>query len=655
VVSQAFKIIANGQPCSNSQQRVGFQMFDTGSSPSFSIDFTCPDCIQTSQKPSSAAQTNQEKQIPNNGTSGPASRTPAGFANNTQQRMREIKTVQETPFGEHYYVIFAARGNSPTGHAFVMWGQESELGGESTYEGYGYYPANNSATGQSMAVLGPIPAEIVNEAKKTQTRSWPLATDILIVEVDLNTFLNSHLLLQFESKKPPKYFPLLSDCVTFLERVANSIGLPAPARSVGTLLPQAYVRALIENADKPAHLSFSNGSTWDGPVLYGLPNGYGTYHFANNDSYVGNARGGQWNGKGTYTSSNGRFEGYYVNGTPSTGTYSMANGAVVSIEAEGKESWRYSGVRFSGDSSVRTTGSGHGRYDYPDGSSFDGEFRNGVATRGSYRWKNGTTFSGSFEGNNPSVGTLTGPNGAKYTGKIVNGLPQGRGTFSVPNSLTYEGDFKGGIRDGQGKITFQGGSTYEGAVSNGFPNGRGTWFGPGFRYTGDFRDGVKEGRGTMLLTDGSQYEGEFSRGLPNGSGVLTGTGLRYQGQFKDSLREGSGTLTFADGSKYEGPFVGGQPVGSGSFTSASGSQTSATWSGGQLQPSAPVGGTASRTSGPRGDGFVRPDPKGKLLDGRNTDDMHVSIQHFTNEGRPDSPKIEKPGGMTIDVGGKQHQ
>ena len=68
-------------------------------------------------------------------------------------------------------------------------------------------------------------------------------------------------------------------------------------------------------------------------------------------------------------------------------------------------------------------GEGRGKYTYPHGEKYEGE------------WKNGK-----YHGQ----GTLTSPDGSKYEGEWKNGVFHGQGTFTLPTGEKYEGEWKDG-------------------------------------------------------------------------------------------------------------------------------------------------------------------------------------------------------------------
>ena len=68
-------------------------------------------------------------------------------------------------------------------------------------------------------------------------------------------------------------------------------------------------------------------------------------------------------------------------------------------------------------------GEGRGKYTYPHGDKYEGE------------WKNGE-----FHGQ----GTYTSPDGRKYEGEFKDGKQNGQGTYIYHDGRKYEGEFKDG-------------------------------------------------------------------------------------------------------------------------------------------------------------------------------------------------------------------
>ena len=140
-----------------------------------------------------------------------------------------------------FYVVFAARGESSTGHAFVVWGIEDGARKMSTMEAFGLYPENDAANCSTLVrtVSGRVMDEMVNHSVQSITYA-------LIVRVDESDFQRSRKVARTWDCR--REFSLLSrDCVGFLRAVGKAIGLKMPARGA-RLTPQAYIRALLDSA-----------------------------------------------------------------------------------------------------------------------------------------------------------------------------------------------------------------------------------------------------------------------------------------------------------------------------------------------------------------------------------------------------------------------
>jgi hypothetical protein len=84
---------------------------------------------------------------------------------------------------------------------------------------------------------------------------------------------------------------------------------------------------------------------------------------------------------------------------------------------------------------------GPGRYAWPDGSSYTGDFLNGkFHGRGTYVWADGKKYTGGFKNDQRSGrGTYTWPNGASYTGEWENGKKSGYGIYTFSEGKKQAG------------------------------------------------------------------------------------------------------------------------------------------------------------------------------------------------------------------------
>jgi hypothetical protein len=167
-----------------------------------------------------------------------------------------------------YYVVFASRGGSSTGHAFVIWGLEDGVHRKSTIRAFGLYPESDGTNCSSAVrtVPGRVMDELLNHSVQSINRQ-------LIVRVDEPDFRRSSRIARAWDCKHE--FSLLSrDCVEFLRAVGDSLHLEMPRRVITRWSPQAYVRALLASvAEDRLELEDAvyEGSVVDKkPMLHGI-------------------------------------------------------------------------------------------------------------------------------------------------------------------------------------------------------------------------------------------------------------------------------------------------------------------------------------------------------------------------------------------------
>ncbi|PGT89016.1 hypothetical protein COD11_04900 [Bacillus sp. AFS040349] len=91
------------------------------------------------------------------------------------------------------------------------------------------------------------------------------------------------------------------------------------------------------------------------------------------------------------------------------------------------------------------------------------------------------------------ISTYEWPDGSKYTGEFKNGQPHGKGTLEWVNGDTYIGEFLNGQLTGRGKLVFANGAIYEGNLLDGKPHGEGTMrYADGSTYSGMWVNGELE-------------------------------------------------------------------------------------------------------------------------------------------------------------------
>ena len=99
-------------------------------------------------------------------------------------------------------------------------------------------------------------------------------------------------------------------------------------------------------------------------------------------------------------------------------------------------------------------GSGRGKYVYPSGAVYEGEFMDDkMHGRGNYVYADGHVYEGEYKDDKM----------------------HGRGNYVYPNGNVYEGEFMDDNRLGQGKYVWADGHVYEGEWKDGKMHGRGKY------------------------------------------------------------------------------------------------------------------------------------------------------------------------------------
>lgn len=187
------------------------------------------------------------------------------------------------------------------------------------------------------------------------------------------------------------------------------------------------------------------------------------------------------------------------------------------------------------DPAIFTKGRGIWKHTFNKGSSYEGEFKDGLPNGQGIRYQT---------------------NGSRSEGHFVNGLLEGQGqVFDSNGTLCYEGNFKTGKMNGEGTQYWKG-HKYEGEFHEGRREGLGVLYqADGRKYTGPFKNGSPEGEGVLITPGGTRYTGQFKGGRPNGHGDLwRADGMCYSGNFKNTVPDGQGTMSFPDGTRYAGHF-----------------------------------------------------------------------------------------------------
>ena len=89
---------------------------------------------------------------------------------------------------------------------------------------------------------------------------------------------------------------------------------------------------------------------------------------------------------------------------------------------------------------------GHGVSVFPDGSGYDGQWRDSLPNgRGVYHWAGGNRYEGEWLNNRRhGTGTETFARGDRYEGQWRNDRPEGSGTLTAADKQIYSGDWSHG-------------------------------------------------------------------------------------------------------------------------------------------------------------------------------------------------------------------
>ncbi|MBK7870975.1 MAG: caspase family protein [Saprospiraceae bacterium] len=160
--------------------------------------------------------------------------------------------------------------------------------------------------------------------------------------------------------------------------------------------------------------------------------------------------------------------------------------------------------------------------------------------------------SGCLSGNcNAGQGIFAYPNGSKYEGQFRNGKPEGIGTFFYINNDRYQGSFKSGFPHGNGILYKADGQTKKGLWRDGEYIGETMAVQP--TRTGCISGNCTNGTGTYTFKNGATYSGPFLNNLPHGKGIVEYTnGERYEGEIAAGSFNGFGILYLEDGGKVSG-------------------------------------------------------------------------------------------------------
>jgi len=330
--------------------------------------------------------------------------------------------------------------------------------------------------------------------------------------------------------------------------------------------------------DTHMQVVYPNGDTYVGAHRSGVKHGLGTYTYNDEAGarYEGEWKDNTKHGKGelVFRKQNGaKFAGRFEEDQIVTGEYIDALGNSFKSRKhpdEGKN------LTLAEEKSHSLSGrfekgrlSGYGQADYAGGDQYIGMFKDGKRSgEGSMIFNQyndvimdyqQARFDGGWQRNKRyGYGSMTWPDGSRFEGEWRND-ERVRGKLVMPDHNIYEGAFRHDKFHGVGKITYdRDGTAFEGIFENGLASTIGRLTPPdgAHVYIGAVEDLKKHGCGILIdRATGRRYEGEFEDDTPLGHGMIKfPNGDVYIGEVVKMQRQGPGRMEYKDGKIFEGQF-----------------------------------------------------------------------------------------------------
>lgn len=283
---------------------------------------------------------------------------------------------------------------------------------------------------------------------------------------------------------------------------------------------------------------------------------------------------------------------------------------------------------------------GHGTYQFEDGSTFVGEFKNGkIGSKGILTFKNGDQYIGDWkEQKRHGKGRLKFASGDVYFGMFKENKFNGYGEFEYIEGDVYKGNWKDNLPNGEGTYFYADGTVESGIFVDGALESSSGLVMEDTRsreeiakeiaaqasqanrpqrteeepdwdeedeWDDDFEEMAKEDdhqqeqpdEGIMtVLSDLNEYPEDSSKPTPTDAPLIDckeehchdqkgfyiySDGSRYEGEFWDGYPEGKGKCFYTSGDRYVGGWHNHSPHGTGIMYFANGKILSAEWDHGQ--------------------------------------------------------------------------